>query len=225
MLKEYMPSLGGTAILSIILGLASLALFIMHVSGGPEVSSNEIAQQETQKNHDQYVNWALHHLKNNELKRAKYFIEKARVINPDGLVIQEVLASLDKKNKSVTENKIDETNIISSTEKSYSEGAVTTDELLTRAKHQVLSKNLTSPPNNNAFATYKMILKIEPENSEAITGVSEIKKSYVNWAEQDLKKNNHHRAVLFYKKALSIDPSDTKLTQLLKTLKPAQGTS
>ncbi len=223
-IKKHTLPVGKVVLLSVILGLTSLALLLVYLNERVTIpKSNTIVQQETQKAHNKYVGWALHHLENNELKRAKYFIQKAREINPNDLISQEVLAVLDSQdNSKIVANKFSN---LSNSIKDYELETTSVTELLNRAKQQVLNKNLTTPPNNNAYDTYQQILRAEPNNSDAIAGIAMIKKSYVSWAEQDLKNNNHHRAILFYKKALAIDPADTKLVQALKTLKLSRETS
>ena len=188
------------------------------------------AKKGIQNIHDRYVNWANYYLQENNRERSKYFFEKALEVDPDDQVSNEMiknlnneinLASLVPEDKPTIESQI--VTESTGTAKNQSESSNASDllvgELLIKAKQQLQDKNLTSPPNNNAFETYKQVLENEPDNAIALQGISMIKKSYVNWAEQDLKKNNHQRAALFYKKALAIDPTDTQLVQRLEEIK------
>ena len=214
--RKFIPSLGAAAALSVILGLASLILFLVHLNETPKVKNQNYAQQNIQIIHDRYMSWAVHYLKNNELKRAKYYIEKARDLKPDNLINQELLDSLGQDK--LTEDQFKEINASFNVTNKFISDSAPVSELLVTAEHQIQNNNLTIPPNNNAFDTYKLILKSDPNNTDAITGISIIKKSYIAWAEHDLKKNNYQRAVLFYKKALAIDPNDTKLVKLIEVL-------
>ena len=223
-IKGLFTSLGNTVVISIVLGLASFALFLVHISGTDMAEEYASTDKDIQIAHDKYLGWAVHSIKNMEIKRAKYFIEKAREVNPDDLVSKELLYSLNKQNNLSEFQFNDLSDSINLTE-NFADEFIPVDKLLIRAKQQVRENNLTTPPYNNAYDTYLLILKSEPDNSEAIAGIAMIKRIYVNWAEEDVKKNNFYRAVLFYKKALTIDPQDSKLAQVLKELKSMKGTS
>ena len=216
--KRFIPLLKNPAILSVFLGVASLALFLVHMNESTIPPSHEPTQSPIQDLHDKYVSWSVYYLRKNEFKRAKYFIQKARVINPDDLVSQELAHSISQhQNIATLQPHInqDALDLMQSSQNSN----VSVVDLLNNAELQLQNKNLTTPPFNNAFHTYQTVLKTEPDNADAIEGISIIKNKYIYWADHDLKKNNYRRAMIFYKKALAIDPTDAQLVERLEALK------
>ncbi len=191
---------------------------------------NYLAAKQGIKNiHERYVSWANYYMRNDDLDRSIYFFKKALEVDPDDQVSQQVLRNLDTQLVQANTLSETETSTINANKSDVSmddndANNLLVGTLLIKAKQQLQNKNLTSPPNDNAFETYKQVLQTDPNNDIALQGISIIKKSYVSWAEQDLKKNNPHRAALFYKKALAIDPADKQLVQRLEEIKSLRTT-
>ncbi len=161
---------------------------------------------------------------NNKLKKNKFVNELIPVLKSTtslsvffGLV--SLLLSLIYINDTL---KFEQLNVFKNhliSESHYQLGTANIVNLLSKAELQVINNNLTIPPDNNAYDTYRQILKYAPDNPDALAGINKIKQRYTDWAEQDIKKNNYKRAVLLYKKALAIDPNDLQLIQLIRKLK------
>ncbi len=188
--------------------------------------------------HDKYVSWANYYLRNNQTARAKYFYSKALEVAPEDEASIKMLrnltgtknsvttdASTPKQAGSVAKDIQPNTEILTlSSTQTHQQGQTSIGELLVKAKRQLQNKNLTTPPSNNAYATYQQVLKSAPNNSDALTGISIIKKTYIVWAEQDVKDKNYRRAALFYNKALAIDPADAQLAHRLQEIKSLRST-
>lgn len=91
-------------------------------------------------------------------------------------------------------------------------------KFLQRAEQQLTDKKLMTPAEDNAWATYKKILEISPDNEQAHLGILKIKKTYINWAKTEMNNENTELAVSFLKKALDISPDDTEIIDALRHL-------
>ena len=171
-----------------------------------------------QRIHTTYTNWANYYLRNNEIERSQHFFRKALEVNPNDQVSKRMLQNIDQQGRRTTTASIIDNQGLSQAEINQVE-QVFIGDLLIRAKLQLQNKNLTTPPNNNAYETYQKVLRYQPDNHIAIAGITAIKQSYVNWAEQDLRDSNYRRSTFFYQKALAIDPSDAQLAQQLEKVK------
>ena len=90
--------------------------------------------------------------------------------------------------------------------------------LLLQAEQQFANKKLMSPVKDSAWSTYKKILAIEPDHSQAISGIDKIKKTYVLWAEHEIRKGNNKHAAFLFRKALEISPDDRKISSALANI-------
>ncbi len=203
-----------------------------------KVPNHAAALQGIQNIHNKYVSWANYYLRINQTERAKYFYSKALEVAPEDEASIKMLRNLTGTKNSVTtdastpkqlrsvEKYIQhnrETHTLNSTQ-THQQGQTSIGELLVKAKRQLQNKNLTTPPSNNAYATYQQVLKSAPNNSDALAGISIIKKTYIVWAEQDVKDKNYRRAALFYNKALAIDPADAQLVHRLQQINSLRST-
>ena len=62
-------------------------------------------------------------------------------------------------------------------------GQTRVTELLGRARQQMVANRLTMPTGDNALETYREILRLAPNQAEAVAGIQRIKAQYVQWAE------------------------------------------
>ncbi|MFK8068036.1 MAG: ankyrin repeat domain-containing protein [Gammaproteobacteria bacterium] len=97
------------------------------------------------------------------------------------------------------------------------------DFLLEKAKNQTENLQLTNPRDDNAFASYKSILQIDPGNEQALQGIRNLKQMFKDWAENNIIKNKYDRAHHYYQKALIIDPEDQETLQALSELEEKIG--
>ncbi len=104
-------------------------------------------------------------------------------------------------------------------ESSEEKNSVTEIEfLLKKAKVQIASLKLTVPKDDNAYASYKSILQKDPENEQANQGIEDLKQMFIEWAKNNVKKNQFDRARHYYRKALIVDPQDQETLQALSEL-------
>lgn len=180
--------------------------------------NNKEAQKGIYMIHQTYVNWANYYLKRNQIERSELFFKRALVVNPNDQTSKNKLSGL-RKQSSELDNSF-EINNQNLTPSEISEVVqVYVSDLLIRAKLQLQNENLTTPPNNNAYETYLKVLSYQPDNHIAKSGISAIKQSYINLAEEHLKESDYRRATFYYEQALAIDPFDAQLTKQLKQAK------
>ena len=112
-------------------------------------------------------------------------------------------------------NIVEEISIATDSKNSYKNRVA---ELLEIAEFQISEKKLSTPPSDNALETYRTILEIAPNNSNALKGIQLIKKRYQTWAKLDIKEGNSRRAKYFLQRAIEISP-DQEALNLLADLK------
>lgn len=93
-----------------------------------------------------------------------------------------------------------------------------TQVLLKHAGEQLKDKQLISPAQDNAWATYKKILEISPNNQAALSGINTIKETYVTWAINKINKGDKAQATDYLKKALETSPGDSQVLEILASL-------
>lgn len=95
-------------------------------------------------------------------------------------------------------------------------------ELLVLADGQVREKLLTIPEDENAFLTYREVLRRDPGNEEAVAGIERMKKTYVGWASASIQRRDWASAVSYLQRALQIDRSDAEVLGVLATIPSSQ---
>lgn len=137
----------------------------------------------------------------------------------------EVLADKDES-ISVTEgtkNETEEKNTI--IEETVEDTDLIIQEYLQQAERQLSNKKLMTPIGDSAWSTYKKVLEINPNNQQALSGIYQIKETYVGWARAEINKNNTTHATFFLKKALEISADDPEILDTLSMIKNSRVTS
>ncbi len=98
-------------------------------------------------------------------------------------------------------------------------------EYLQQAEHQLSNKKLMTPTGDSAWSTYKKVLEINPNNQQALSGIYQIKETYVGWARAEINKNNTTLAISFLNKALEISPDDPEILDTISMIKNSRGTT
>jgi len=79
---------------------------------------------------------------------------------------------------------------------------------LLQAGHDALrSRRLTTPDDDNAYLRYSQVLNLEPDNSAALLGMSEIVEAYLDLAIAEAAMGRLRAARDFVNKAYSVDPN------------------
>lgn len=97
--------------------------------------------------------------------------------------------------------------------------------LLERAAQQLDRSHLTYPANDNAFATYRQVLELEPDNKTARTGIARIADRYAGIARKRKQLGELDRGLSSVERGLMVQPNHTGLLALqqeLQDLKDAQ---
>lgn len=86
--------------------------------------------------------------------------------------------------------------------------------LIKLAESQISQKKLSTPPSDNAMETYRLILELDHNNEQALSGIKLIKERYRTWAKLDIKDGNSKRAIYFLQRAIDISPDEEALNLL-----------
>ncbi len=81
---------------------------------------------------------------------------------------------------------------------------------------------LTTPEEDNATDYYRKVLRLDPENTEALEGLRRVVEQYLGWAEQTLVKSQRARAEEYLSKAASVIPDHPGIRQLQSKLTLAE---
>jgi tetratricopeptide (TPR) repeat protein len=87
----------------------------------------------------------------------------------------------------------------------------TVNKLLKQASLAYTQKRLTKPKNSSAYAYFRKVLELDPENHEAHDGIHEIGRKYYEFAELELQTNNFDKAAEYIEIGLGIIPEDSDL--------------
>jgi len=87
-------------------------------------------------------------------------------------------------------------------------------KLLDQAETHFKAKRLTEPAGNNAEATYRQLLKLDPNNAEAKAGLIKIALDYLQQARQRRDAGALTSSLELINKGLAVVPNQTELTQL-----------
>ncbi|MFW2368598.1 MAG: protein kinase domain-containing protein [Desulforhopalus sp.] len=88
------------------------------------------------------------------------------------------------------------------------------DRLLEAAEKGLTEQRLTIPEAHSAYAYFKRVLAIDPENIKARNGILEIGGRYARFAENALLANNIVDALSYIEKGLSVSPESSELVSL-----------
>ncbi len=94
---------------------------------------------------------------------------------------------------------------------------------LTRAQGQLQSGRLTTPPGDNAFETYRMLLAVVPGQAEALAGLEQIAERSVQLAEAARRTGNVEASLALIDHGLRAVPGHARLAELRTALGSDQG--
>ncbi len=87
-------------------------------------------------------------------------------------------------------------------------------KLLKRAEIQFKAKRLTEPVGNNAEATYRQLLKLDQDNTQALEGLDNIAKEYLHQAQSSQAKGSLQDSLKLIEKGLAVIPDQVDLARL-----------
>ncbi|MEM9101249.1 MAG: bifunctional serine/threonine-protein kinase/formylglycine-generating enzyme family protein [Pseudomonadota bacterium] len=90
--------------------------------------------------------------------------------------------------------------------------------LLTEAENDVIALRLTRPVGNNAHLKYLEVLKLEPENQDALDGLENICDQYLIFADKALVKGDRAGARRYLETAQAILPTSEKVAARMASL-------
>ncbi|GEM_PF-3436158 len=92
------------------------------------------------------------------------------------------------------------------------------EKLVKLAEAQISKKQLMTPENDNALATYHEIMQLAPEQRIGQVGVTRIKEIYMQWARAEVSDGNIPHAKFLYGKALTVAPGDVEVLAALNQI-------
>jgi tetratricopeptide (TPR) repeat protein len=87
-----------------------------------------------------------------------------------------------------------------------------------RAEEQIKRKRYTTPKDNNAFDSYRLMLRIMPKNAAAQAGLKVLADKYAWLTKRELDRGRNKRALEFVKRGLDIQPRDKTLLAYQETI-------
>ena len=96
-----------------------------------------------------------------------------------------------------------------------------TDTLLTECQ-QLYNKNYLTRGKNTALSCYRKVLKIEPNNNQALDGLNNIENKYYVWADSNLKRKKFGRVKYYIQALQKFNSNSSRLTGLKEKLNAAQ---
>ena len=206
--------------LSTPVGDNALETYRMVLASEPD---NKKALDGITKVHDKYLNWASYYSKRNDTKRAKLFYRKSLQINPNNNIALEGLQNIERKQ---TSNVLVEPKptIQNESQNNISSKEIQTLLLTANEKMSQIIIGINSNERNyknyqEAHVAYQNIIRHQPQNQEAIQGLSTLMSYYVDWAELQIKGRNYNIALFLYGQALSIDPNNEQLSKRIEQVR------
>lgn len=95
-------------------------------------------------------------------------------------------------------------------------------ELLNAGHDALRNSRFTTPDDDNAYLRYSQVLNLEPENPEALLGLSRIVDAYLELAISQAAKGKRHSAKDFVNKARSVDPRHTGISAIVNMIDEQQ---
>ena len=80
------------------------------------------------------------------------------------------------------------------------------------------AQRLTSPPGDNAFERFRLVLRMEPKNKQARQGIADIAKKYIDYADKNLAAGDVGQFDQYLKRAADVDkvvPDDADTLRLI----------
>ena len=97
--------------------------------------------------------------------------------------------------------------------------------LLQACAQHVQANRLTSGRGGNATDCYEEVLKLDPANSEALTGLANIAVRYVELIQQALQKHDLKKAQQLLASLRTLNPESPKLAELEATIKDQESSA
>jgi hypothetical protein len=97
--------------------------------------------------------------------------------------------------------------------------------LLSECQIHYQANRLTTGKPSTAFRCYQTVLKLEPNNRQALNGLNNIQKRYLSWIESALRRNNLTKANTYIASLQRVNPQLPALSRLKKRLKQAANIS
>ena len=174
--------------------------------------------------HGKYIKWGNYYLKQNDVKRAKQFYNKALVVIPDDKVarigLQKIedqqTASTNLDNNASTSNSVLVTSLPS---KEIQNLLLAADEKLLQIQQDIISNQRNYKVFQDAQTIYQNVLNSQPDNLRAKQGLSSLKKHFVDWAELQIQNRNYNIALFLYGQALSLEPDNIQLSQRIEQIR------
>jgi tetratricopeptide (TPR) repeat protein len=167
----------------------------------------------------QYIELAEDESRQGAIDKASHYLEQAAAIIPESETIQNLSVQADKLHKQQKTVQIEK---LQSQPASKPKNVLTVDEkvnnLLALAEQQFADSKLVSPENDNAYATYKSVLLIIPNEKRALKGLKRIASHYLDQAKKLHSNGNLSSSKLMITQGLKAFPDHQELALLKQQL-------
>ncbi|MEE9346328.1 MAG: AAA family ATPase [Methylococcales bacterium] len=167
----------------------------------------------------QYIELAEDESRQGAIDKASHYLEQAAAIIPESETIQNLSVQADKLHK---QQKTVQIEILQSQPAAKPTNVLTVDEkvnnLLALAEQQFADSKLVSPENDNAYATYKSVLLIIPNEKRALQGLKKISSHYLDQAKKLHSNGNLNSSKLMIAQGLNAFPDHQELALLKQQL-------
>lgn len=82
----------------------------------------------------------------------------------------------------------------------------------------VANRRLTTPDEDNAYARYLEVLRLDPKNEQALTGINNIAERYLTWALQNAERGQLKQARHYVQLAETIDPQQPNILPVARRI-------
>ena len=90
-------------------------------------------------------------------------------------------------------------------------------ELLKKAERNFIAKQYLTPVNQNAYAIYKAVLSIDPDNPVALKRIDEMKNFYARHGNRHFEAGRYSRALVYLERYAIIDPGNEAIKAKITT--------
>jgi serine/threonine protein kinase len=92
------------------------------------------------------------------------------------------------------------------------------EQLQQQARQQWATQQFTAPQNNNVYETYQKLRELDPENSDVLQGLQQLKQHFVTLAKTQQQQADFNAALATVEQGLIVAPQAVELRTLQQTL-------
>ena len=95
-------------------------------------------------------------------------------------------------------------------------------DLLKKAERKFIAKHYITPVEQNAYALYKAVLAIDPDNPDALNRIKQMKDFYREKGNRHFQAGRYPQALVYFERYAIIDPDDPQMQSKIKACRSKQ---